>query len=44
MMNTWVKKKGFPVITVKKKGNELFLTQERFFVSKNEREKYKNDE
>ncbi|CAD5111686.1 DgyrCDS971 [Dimorphilus gyrociliatus] len=45
MMNTWVKKKGFPVVMVKKIGDrKLSLTQERFFVSQNERRKYKDDD
>ncbi|XP_038621574.1 leucyl-cystinyl aminopeptidase [Tachyglossus aculeatus] len=35
MMQTWTLQKGFPLVTVKKKGKELFVQQERFFLSPN---------
>lgn len=31
IVNTWIRQKGLPVVTVKKVGNEIHLTQKRFF-------------
>uniref|UniRef100_A0A8C5KC74 Leucyl-cystinyl aminopeptidase n=1 Tax=Jaculus jaculus TaxID=51337 RepID=A0A8C5KC74_JACJA len=31
MMKTWTLQKGFPLVTVQRKGTELFIQQERFF-------------
>ncbi|XP_002744830.4 leucyl-cystinyl aminopeptidase isoform X1 [Callithrix jacchus] len=31
MMETWSLQKGFPLVTVQRKGKELFIQQERFF-------------
>ncbi|MEJ1275494.1 leucyl/cystinyl aminopeptidase [Cricetulus griseus] len=33
MMKTWTLQKGFPLVTVQRKGTELLLQQERFFLS-----------
>uniref|UniRef100_A0A2R9BS90 Leucyl-cystinyl aminopeptidase n=1 Tax=Pan paniscus TaxID=9597 RepID=A0A2R9BS90_PANPA len=33
MMKTWTLQKGFPLVTVQKKGKELFIQQERFFLN-----------
>ncbi|XP_066237989.1 leucyl-cystinyl aminopeptidase isoform X1 [Saccopteryx leptura] len=33
MMKTWTLQKGFPLVTVQKKGKELLVQQERFFLS-----------
>jgi hypothetical protein len=32
MMKTWTLQKGFPLVTVQRKGTELLLQQERFFL------------
>ncbi|XP_012877482.1 PREDICTED: leucyl-cystinyl aminopeptidase isoform X2 [Dipodomys ordii] len=33
MMKTWTLQKGFPLVTVQRKGMELFIQQERFFLN-----------
>ncbi|XP_032131560.1 leucyl-cystinyl aminopeptidase isoform X1 [Sapajus apella] len=33
MMETWTLQKGFPLVTVQRKGKELFVQQERFFLN-----------
>ncbi|XP_011905032.1 PREDICTED: leucyl-cystinyl aminopeptidase isoform X2 [Cercocebus atys] len=33
MMKTWTLQKGFPLVTVQKKGKQLFIQQERFFLN-----------
>ncbi|XP_048667820.1 leucyl-cystinyl aminopeptidase [Marmota marmota marmota] len=33
MMKTWTLQKGFPLVTVKRKGTKLFIQQERFFLN-----------
>lgn len=33
MMKTWTLQKGFPIVTVQRKGTELLLQQERFFLN-----------
>ncbi|KAM6965216.1 leucyl-cystinyl aminopeptidase [Aplochiton taeniatus] len=33
MMNTWTLQKGFPLVTVSRKGNQVTLTQEHFLLS-----------
>lgn len=33
MMKTWTRQKGFPIVTVQRKGTELLLQQERFFLN-----------
>nr|XP_003920778.2 leucyl-cystinyl aminopeptidase isoform X1 [Saimiri boliviensis boliviensis] len=33
MMKTWTLQKGFPLVTVQRKGKELFIQQERFFLN-----------
>ncbi|XP_048186963.1 leucyl-cystinyl aminopeptidase [Perognathus longimembris pacificus] len=33
MMKTWTLQKGFPLVTVKRKGMELYIQQERFFLN-----------
>ncbi|MBZ3882684.1 Leucyl-cystinyl aminopeptidase [Sciurus carolinensis] len=33
IMKTWTLQKGFPLVTVKRKGTKLFIQQERFFLN-----------
>lgn len=33
MMKTWTLQKGFPIVTVQRKGTELLLQQERLFLN-----------
>lgn len=32
-MKTWTLQKGFPLVTVQRKGKELLIQQERFFLN-----------
>ncbi|KAM6224309.1 leucyl-cystinyl aminopeptidase [Rhynchocyon petersi] len=34
MMKTWTMKEGYPLVTVQRKGNELIVEQEKFFLNK----------
>ena len=42
MMSAWTKETGYPLLTTSKKGNEFNLSQERFFSSRIEAQKYKD--
>ncbi len=41
MMSLWIKETGYPLVTVTKSKNEFYLSQERFFSSRIQVEKYK---
>lgn len=43
-MDTWTQQMGFPLITIKKTGDTIYATQERFLVGIRPEEDYMNSE